>query len=273
MSEGESEFGDVEAAVRDVSAPDSDIDESASSEDWIDSVDELEGKSGPVDSRDFNPDIDHLGNEDIDFLDGQTKRTLDRHAVVQDDQRQQAKHILRAMILISGVIIAVAPFASSFIQSITFASSVPSWRAVLSLFLLLVSMALIEFIAIDVLEMTNATFHILSPEKTERGIVGSILAIGLNIFKTSPKDEESGGGVRSVSILDELAPVIDDPVKGMKEEIIVNRLNRIRRNERVVNENSQKLHEIYQRAKLALERIVMIAFLLAISFMLLGAEI
>ncbi len=243
----------------------------SSSEGWVQDVETLAHTDEPVESRELALDFSNLEEVDIEFLDGQTERTLDRHADVQDEHRKQANYILRAMIIIIGAIGTVTPFLVSFFQSLSFVE-IAVWRGAMSLCFLLIAVMLSESIAIDILSIVDSAFDVLSPEKTERGLIGRLLTL-LEILGPEAVDEESGAGVRSVSILDELAKVIDKPHRGLQPEVLMNRLNRVRRNERVIDQNSKHLHDTYERAKRGLEKMVGILVLLTATLMLLGAEI
>lgn len=239
--------------------------------DWIHSVDDLAKAGGPVESREFNPDLDHLSDDSIRFLEEQTTRILDRHAEIEQDQRRHASSIIRITLVIIGAIGTAIPFVISFIRTITFPAQIHPVNAALSLLLLIFVGWMMEAIVFDIYSIVDSTFDILTPMKTERGLVGRIFTL-FNILGTEPKDEEAGGGIRSVSILNELAPVIDNPGEELSREVLVNRLNRINRNERVIDQNITHLHDIYQRAKLGMERTVVIFLLLLVTFILLGGS-
>lgn len=262
----------IKAFMSDDGADEDIIEADSEHEEWIPSVDKLVKAGGPVESREFNPELDHLEDTDIEYLDEQTIRILNRHSEIERDQRRHASRIIRITLIIIGAIATAIPFIVSIIQSITFPQPVPPANAIISLILLLLTVALAEAIVFDIYSIVSSTFDVMTPEKTERGLVGRILTL-LNVLGPEAEDEEAGGGVRSVSILDELAPVIDNPGESLRKEIVVNRLNRIRRNERVIDHNDDHLRYIYQRAELGLERTVSIFVLILITFTLLGGSI
>jgi len=238
---------------------------------WVQSAKDLAGISSPVDD-DVALDLSHLEDKDIQFLNSQTSRILDRHAEIQSEQRGQAASILRANIIIIGAIATAIPLLTSFFRSMTFNESVPAFNGILS-FILLYTVVLLGFgIASDIVSIIDSTFDILSPEKTKRGLLGKILSPVI-LLGPSPDDKEEGGSIRSVSIFDELASDIDKPGQGLRTEVIINRLNRIRRNQRTINQNTDHLADTYQRAKLGLERIIGIFIFVAAILFLLGASI
>jgi hypothetical protein len=240
--------------------------------DWIRSVRTLEDAEGPVEANRFNPDLTQLDTDDVEFLATQTERTLDRHAEIEQNQNQHAMAIIRITITILGILLTATPFIAGFFKSLTYAESIPGWQAFLALIFLIMTVSLAERMVLDIVSIIDSTFDILSPEATKRGYVGKALAV-LDIIGPEVRNEEAGAGVRSVSILNELAPVIEEPKKGLETEVVINRLNRIRRNEEVIDQNIDHLHDIYQRAKLGLERAIAIVGLVMSILFLLGAQL
>lgn len=216
-------------------------------------------------------ELNQIDDKELEFLTSQTERTLNRHVGVQQNQRQQAVRILQATIGITGVLVTAFPFVNSFLQSLNFPEAIPAWRSVLSLLTVILISALGQEVAADIYNIVEISFDILSPEETKRGAVGTILAM-MNFIRPTEGDKEARGGIRSVSILDELAPAIDTSDVDFQERVVCNRLNRIRRNEKVIDQNIDHLYNIYQRAKLALERGVAIVFLVLTTLILLGAR-
>lgn len=202
----------------------------------------------------------------------QTRRTLDRHADVQKSQRQQAVRVLRGTVAVTGLTITALPFVTGFFESIQFAESVGLFRSLTSLLLVITMAAIGESIVGDIYNVIEAAIDVLTPEPTRRGAFGQILAIS-GFLRQDNTNEISGSGVRSVSMLDELIPDIRDEGDQLPAEVVQNRLERIHRNEQVINQNSQNLSEIYQRVRFALERVIVLLLLSLAVFIALGAQL
>jgi hypothetical protein len=244
-------------------------------EDWVSeitSTGDLAEAGRPIEPEDLDINLSNLDDEEIEFLDSQTIRILDRHVEIQENQHQQARNTLRGMIIITAGVAASIPFINSFIQSIEFSSNTPPQYASAGFLFLILASILAQQIAFDILTIIDSSFDILSPESTERGSIGRLLAL-FNLLKPASADEEEGGTIRSVSIFDELAAVIDDPQEGLRPGVLINRLNRIRRDERVINRNMVYLFDTSQRAKYAIERGIAIIVFISASLILLGAQI
>lgn len=239
--------------------------------DWVNTVQGLHQQPGVVDPDDIKFDFSHLSDDDLELLDEQTKRTLNRHAEIHESQHNQAKNTLRGVMIIIGALAAGSPLVFSFWQTIEFSESVHIIRSVIALILLIVIILMINEIVLDLLETVRSSFDILSPERTRSGRFTRLLIV-FGLMNIEAAEEESGGGIRSVSKLNELGPVIDEPEKDLEHGILSNRLNRIKRNEDVINENMRNLYLNYQRAIYALQRASIVLALAATVLMLLGAQ-
>lgn len=272
----EDEPGDESASEEDASQSEGD----ASVPEWKKEVEKaryrkvttLAAASEPVEARQVWVDFSAWDENAVDFLTAQTERTLDRHAEIQQSQRDRAYSVLRTSIVVVGALSAITLRSVPFFRSLQFAETLPLWRPTVALILTLVAAYLGGAIILDVFSIIDSTLDVLSPEMTERGLIGRIFGLVFRIGPV-PGDEEEGGSVRSASILDELAPVVDDPGQGIREEVIVNRLNRIRLGEKAIDQDRDHLHDLFQRAKYDLERIIGIFLLLSLSAMFLGVSI
>lgn len=242
-----------------------------SSKEWFEDPRDLLKPDRPVGAEEVDFDFSNWNDNDIEFLDKQTERTLDRHADIQQNQRNQAYSVLRTTMVIIGALIALLIRAVPFLRSLEFRESIPLWRAVTSFFLLFLIATWFAAIAVHLIAIVDSTVDVLSPKSTKFRILGKMM--GINILGPRPRDEEEGGGVRSVSILDELIPIVHDPGQGVRKEVIGNRLNRIRRNEKAINQNNNHLQNTFQRAKFSLVRTIAIFLVSSITLMLLGVEI
>lgn len=239
----------------------------------IESVQELAGVAVSGDEIDLSPlGLDHLDPGDVDFLDEQTRRTLDRHAEIQHTQRGQAARLLRTTVAITGLLLTLLLFLRSFLVGLSFESTVAGWRFGLAFVLVVTTIVLVQKIAAGVYLLVETSVDVLSPEATQRGSFGSLLTI-LNVIPPETHDEEARSSVRAVSILDELAPHVDDPGDGLELLVIRNRLNRVRRNENVIDRNTERLHDAYQRAKYVLERGLATLVSVALALFLFGARL
>lgn len=236
----------------------------------IESVDDLANIGGSDSQIDLSPlGLDRLDPRDVDFLDQQTKRTLNRHAEIQRTQHGQAARVLRATLAITGLLITLLPFLRSFLVELSFAAGVSEWRSAFAFVAVVTASVLGKEIADDIYLIIESSGNVLSPGATHRGPFGGLLTI-LSVLPPTIPDDAPGDTVRTASILDELAPHVDNPGDGLKPLVICNRLNRIRRNESVIDRNTNHLRNVYQRATYSLERGITVVILLIITLLLVG---
>lgn len=200
----------------------------------------------------------------------QTERILDRHAEVQENQRNQATRILQGYFGLIGISLTALPFVISFIKSITISGSVGSISGFAGGIGTMVGSVFLSTVPGRIYPIMTPAVEVLSPDPLEKG---PVTKFSNSLSQLTNWGEDARAGVRSVSLTEELEYSFADTNTEFAVNLLIDRIKRIEANEAVINHNTEKLSDIYQQTIEALEYLALGSFLLVIGLTALGASV
>lgn len=209
--------------------------------------------------------------KELQLLRNQTERTLDRHAEIQEEQRRQAIRILQAYVALGGVVIGLSPYVSGIIATLTLPSQAAFIPGVLGSFLIGSGFLMLAYIPGLIYGIPTPCSEVLSPEPLDLGPITRLLVwSGFG----ERESEAARAGVRTVTRCGDLEQSILGGSGGdIEDELILDRLSRIDRNEQVIEFNGEQLQDIYGRIVTTVELFAVGLFAVVIGMYLLGVRV
>lgn len=214
--------------------------------------------------------LEDAPTEEMQLLLSQTKRTLDRHAEIEQSQRRQAIRILQAYVASAGVLLGLFPFIGRFFETIPFAANPGPIRVLFGGGLTLIGFFTISGIPGLLYDIPTPCSEILSPDAIRSGPVSGLLEY-LGLKSVDPV--EARAGIRSVTHAHDLEEDILNGCGGdVDAELLISRLDRIDQNESVIDYNTKRLQTVYQQIAWAIELLAIGGFFFLFGLVVLVAQ-